>query len=99
MGLTTSGLSSRASAEKGEGHIHTDKWHRCTEHVKAQGHTMEEAAAICTNSIGYRGSVNPEHRARAKKVNPYHGPDGRVVSGGHGQTFNSRAAMGFTTRV
>lgn len=27
---------------------HSEKWHRCWEHVKAKGHDPESAAAICT---------------------------------------------------
>ena len=55
-----------AGVTKGEGHIHTDKWHRCVEHVKAQGGDVDPHA-VCTSSLGYEGSVNPEHQRRSQK--------------------------------
>ena len=57
----TTGFTTRASAEKGEGHIHSEKWHRCVEKVKAKGGGYEPHA-VCTFSIGYNESVNPEHQ-------------------------------------
>jgi hypothetical protein len=74
----TSGFASRTST-KGEGHIHTDKWHRCVDKVQAKGGGYEPHA-VCTASIGYSGSVNPEHRTkgphdstkhRKKKIESY----------------------------
>ena len=59
MPLTT-GFTSR-HAIKGEGHIHSEKWHRCIEHVKAKGGGYDPYA-VCTFSIGYNESVNPEHQ-------------------------------------
>lgn len=59
----TEGFVAR-SALKGEGHIHTDKWHRCIEHVKSKSPGVDPYA-VCTHSIGYAGSVNPEHRRQA----------------------------------
>lgn len=56
----TKGLTSLTAA-KGEGHIHTDKWHRCIEHVKAKGGGYDPYA-VCTHAIGYKESVNPEHQ-------------------------------------
>jgi hypothetical protein len=60
MPLTT-GLTSRTAVTKGEGHIHSEKWHRCIQHVKAKGKGYDPYA-VCTFSIGYKDSVNPEHR-------------------------------------
>lgn len=62
----TRGFTSRTAAEKGEGHIHTDKWHKCVEEVSAKNPGVEPHA-VCTASIGYAGSINPEHRTRKKK--------------------------------
>jgi len=59
MPLST-GFTTRA-ALKGEGRIHSDKWHRCVEKVKAKGGGYEPHA-VCTFSIGYNESVNPEHQ-------------------------------------
>lgn len=56
----TSPFTTRA-AIKGEGHIHSDKWHRCIEQVKAKGGDVDPYA-VCTFSIGYNESVNPEHQ-------------------------------------
>lgn len=66
----TPAFTSRA-ATKGEGHIHTDKWHRCIEHVKANSPGVEPHA-VCTHSIGYHGSINPEHQTggRHPSANP-----------------------------
>jgi thioredoxin reductase len=66
----TQGFVSRRSI-KGEGHIHTDKWHRCIEHVKEQGGDYEPHA-VCTASIGYSGSINPEHRTRGPHASTKH---------------------------
>jgi hypothetical protein len=63
----TTGFVSRGLATKGKGHIHTDKWHRCVEKVKAQGGDVEPHA-VCTSSLGYEGSVNPEHQTRKKDI-------------------------------
>jgi hypothetical protein len=60
MPLTT-GFTTRGLALKGKGHIHTDKWHRCIEHVEAKGGGYEPHA-VCTHAIGYKESINPEHR-------------------------------------
>lgn len=57
----TTGFTSRGLALKGEGHIHSEKWHRCIEHVKAKGGGYDPYA-VCTFSIGYNESVNPEHQ-------------------------------------
>lgn len=59
----TSGFVSRSTVLKGKGHIHTDKWHRCVEKVKAKSPGVEPHA-VCTSSIGYEGSINPEHRRK-----------------------------------
>jgi hypothetical protein len=59
MPLTT-GLTSLTAA-KGEGHIHSDKWHRCIQHVKAKGGGYDPYA-VCTFSIGYNESINKEHQ-------------------------------------
>jgi len=71
MPLTTSAFTSRA-ALKGEGAIHSEKWHRCWEKVQADGHDSSAAAAICTNSVGYGQSVNEEHQTsgRHASANP-----------------------------
>jgi hypothetical protein len=71
MPLTTSAITSRG-ALKGEGAIHSEKWHRCWEKVQADGHDSSSAAAICTNSIGYGQSVNEEHQSsgRHASANP-----------------------------
>lgn len=60
----TSGLTTRTSL-KGEGHIHSEKWHRCIEHVKSDSPGVDPYA-VCTNSIGYAGSVNEEHRTEGR---------------------------------
>lgn len=60
MPLTT-GFTSRTAA-KGEGHIHSEKWHRCLGHVRGKSGEKYNPYAVCTHSIGYTGSVNPEHR-------------------------------------
>lgn len=57
----TDGFTTRGMVQKGKGHIHTDKWHRCIEHVKANS-PGAEPHAVCTHSIGYGGSINPEHQ-------------------------------------
>lgn len=66
----TSGFTTRG-ALKGEGHIHSEKWHRCIEKVKAKSGDVDPYA-VCTHSIGYAGSVNPEHRTggRHASANP-----------------------------
>lgn len=56
----------RRGVREGKGHIHTDKWHRCIEHVKKRGGGYDPYA-VCTSSIGYKGSINPEHRRRRTK--------------------------------
>ena len=61
----TSGFTTRGQITKGEGHIHTDKWHRCIEHVKSNSPEVDPYA-VCTHSIGYAGSVNPEHRRQER---------------------------------
>ena len=61
MPLTNGLLTSRGTALKGEGHIHSEKWHRCIEHVKAKGGDVDPYA-VCTFSIGYNESVNKEHQ-------------------------------------
>lgn len=67
----TAGFATR-TAVKGDGHIHSDKWHRCWAKVQGAGHDSETAAAMCTHSIGYAGSVTPEHRStgRHASANP-----------------------------
>lgn len=42
--------------------VHTEKWKSCFEKVKKQGKSEESAAAICTDSIGYKGSIKKKHR-------------------------------------
>lgn len=64
MPLTT-GFTTRSAIEKGEGHIHSDRWHRCVEKVSASSPGVEPHA-VCTHSIGYAGSVNPEHRTEGR---------------------------------
>lgn len=70
MPLFDSGFVSRSTL-KGEGHIHSDKWHRCIEHVKGNSPGVDPYA-VCTHSIGYSGSINPEHRTggRHASANP-----------------------------
>lgn len=61
----TKGFTTR-TALKGEGHVHSDKWHRCWEKVKAKGHSSSSAAAMCTHSIGYAGSINEPSRTKGR---------------------------------
>ena len=56
----TNGFTTRL-AIKGEGHIHTEKWHRCIQHVKDKGGGYDPYA-VCTFSIGYNESINEEHQ-------------------------------------
>ena len=54
--------------ERKKSKIHTKKWERCFDKVsKEKGD--ESAAAICTSSIGYKGSIYSKHR-RKESVNP-----------------------------
>jgi hypothetical protein len=54
--------------ERKKSKIHTKKWERCFDKVsKEKGD--EAAAAICTSSIGYKGSIYSKHR-RKESVNP-----------------------------
>ena len=54
--------------ERKKSKIHTKKWERCFDKVsKEKG--GEAAAAICTSSIGYKGSIHSKHR-RKESVNP-----------------------------
>lgn len=90
----TTGFTSRELIAKGEGHVHSDKWHRCWQHVQDKGHDTSSAAAICTDSIGYSGSINKESRTGGKhastkhrktaaqvlKFNANHGADGRFAA-------------------
>lgn len=64
MPLSEGFTTRTALVRKGKGHIHTDKWHRCIEHVKSKSPGVDPYA-VCTHSIGYAGSVNPEHRRQA----------------------------------
>lgn len=45
--------------------IHSEKWHRCVNKVKAKG-GVESPYAICTSSIGYAGSFTKGHRKGAR---------------------------------
>jgi hypothetical protein len=54
---------------EGKGHVHTEKWHRCIGHVRtanAKRGTSYDPYGVCTSSIGYAGSINPEHRRQAR---------------------------------
>ena len=54
--------------ERKKSKIHTKKWGRCFDKVsKKKGD--EDAAAICTSSIGYKDSIYSKHR-RKESVNP-----------------------------
>lgn len=56
-------------AREGKGHIHTEKWHRCIGHVRtanAKRGTSYDPYGVCTSSIGYAGSINPEHRRQSR---------------------------------
>lgn len=68
------GLTSRTQLQKGDDgkHIHSDKWHRCWGHVQDKGNDSNSAAAICTASIGYSGSVNKDHRTPGKHASTKH---------------------------
>jgi hypothetical protein len=50
--------------EVGGKDIHKEKWKSCFEKVKKQGKSEESAAAICTKSIGYEGSIKKKHRKK-----------------------------------
>lgn len=47
--------------------IHTAKWDRCVKDVSARG-GAKSAAAVCTATIGYRGSVKKGHRRRNPSI-------------------------------
>lgn len=49
--------------------IHTAKWDRCVKDVSARG-GAKSAAAVCTATIGYRGSVRKGHRRRGRNPLP-----------------------------
>jgi hypothetical protein len=50
-------------AKKKDPSIHTAKWKRCFEKVSKK-EDDETAAAICTKSIGYEGSIKKKHRKK-----------------------------------
>ena len=53
--------------EKKKSKIHTKKWERCFDKVsKEKGD--ESAAAICTSSIGYKGSIYSKHRRKDESI-------------------------------
>jgi hypothetical protein len=53
--------------EKKKSKIHTKKWERCFDKVsKEKGD--ESAAAICTSSIGYKGSIYSKHRRKDETI-------------------------------
>jgi len=55
--------------DKKKSKIHTKKWERCFDKVsKEKGD--ESAAAICTSSIGYEGSIYSKHRRKEESNNP-----------------------------
>ena len=46
--------------------IHSDRWHRCVDHVKGRkGGDKYNAYAVCTSSIGKSGSFKKGHGGRA----------------------------------
>lgn len=64
MPLTGSLVTRTSLTRKGEGKIHTAKWHSCWEKVQAQGKSSESAAAICTDAIGGTDSIQKKHRRK-----------------------------------
>lgn len=50
----------------GRPEIHSDKAHRCVNHVRKKGHAESNAWAICTASIGKRGVYARGHGGNAK---------------------------------
>jgi hypothetical protein len=60
------GDSEQMNEAKKDKDIHTAKWKRCFEKVsKEKGD--EAAAGICTDSIGYEGSIKKSHRKKDKE--------------------------------
>jgi hypothetical protein len=47
--------------EVGDKSVHTSKWDKCFNKIK-QDKSEESAAAICTDSIGYEGSIKKSHQ-------------------------------------
>lgn len=55
------------SSRSGKPEIHSDKWHRCINHVqRRKGSEKYNAYAVCTNSIGKLGSFARGHGGLAK---------------------------------
>jgi hypothetical protein len=61
------------SKEKKDNTIHTKKWDRCVKDVEKKNKengTDYNPYAVCTDSIGYEGSVKKSHRKKDESVNP-----------------------------
>jgi hypothetical protein len=59
--------------KKKESDIHTKKWERCVKAVKKQNEendTDYNPYAVCTDSIGYEGSIKKPHRQQDENINP-----------------------------
>lgn len=61
------------SKEKKDNTVHTKKWDRCVKDVEKKNKengTDYNPYAVCTDSIGYEGSVKKSHRKKDESVNP-----------------------------
>lgn len=61
------------SKEKKDDTVHTKKWDRCVKDVEKKNKengTDYNPYAVCTDSIGYKGSVKKSHRKKDESVNP-----------------------------
>ena len=61
------------SKEKKDNTIHTKKWDRCVKDVEKKNKengTDYNPYAVCTDSIGYEGSVKKSHRKKDESINP-----------------------------
>ena len=61
------------SKEKKDNTVHTKKWDRCVKDVEKKNKengTDYNPYAVCTDSIGYEGSVKKSHRRKDETLNP-----------------------------
>jgi hypothetical protein len=61
------------SEKKKDDTAHTKKWDRCVKDVEKKNKengTNYNPYAVCTDSIGYKGSVKKSHRRKDESVNP-----------------------------
>ena len=63
----------KSKEEKKDDTVHTKKWDRCVKDVEKKNKdngTDYNPYAVCTDSIGYKGSVKKSHRKKDESVNP-----------------------------